>query len=131
MIDPSLVKEIKGAVSVPIIARARVGHFVEAQILQAVGVDYIDESELLALADDQNYINEHNFRIPFVSGSRNLGEALWRIREGAAMIRTQGELSGSENILTVVVVEPRSLVAKGGILAAAEDGSLQRVEFSP
>ncbi|KAK4269400.1 hypothetical protein QN277_022560 [Acacia crassicarpa] len=98
MIDPSLVKEIKRAVSIPIIARARVGHFVEAQILQAVGVDYIDESELLALADDQNYINKHNFRIPFVCGSGNLGEALRRIREGAAMIRTQGELSGSGNI---------------------------------
>ncbi|XP_028771762.1 pyridoxal 5'-phosphate synthase-like subunit PDX1.2 [Neltuma alba] len=102
MIDPSLLKEIKRAVSVPIIARARVGHFVEAQILEAVGVDYVDESELLALADDQNYINKNNFRCPFVCGSRSLGEALRRIREGAAMLRTQGELSGSGNIAETV-----------------------------
>ncbi|KAF7800792.1 pyridoxal 5'-phosphate synthase-like subunit PDX1.2 [Senna tora] len=102
MMDPSLIKEIKRVVSVPVIARARVGHFVEAQILEAVGVDYIDESEELAIADDQNYINKQNFRSPFVCGSRSLGEALRRIREGAAVIRTQGELLGSGSIVETV-----------------------------
>ncbi|XP_054781410.1 pyridoxal 5'-phosphate synthase-like subunit PDX1.2 [Prosopis cineraria] len=102
MIDPFLLKLIKQAVNIPIISRARVGHFVEAQILEAVGVDYIDESELLAVADDQNYINKLNFTCPFVCGSRSLGEALRRIREGAAMIRTQGELIGSGNIAETV-----------------------------
>lgn len=102
MIDPSLIKEIKRVVSVPVIARARVGHFVEAQILEVVGVEYIDESEELAIADDQNHINKQNFRCPFVCGSRSFGEALRRIREGAAMIRTQGELVGSGNIAETV-----------------------------
>ncbi|KAA8541806.1 hypothetical protein F0562_022958 [Nyssa sinensis] len=79
MPDPSLIKEIKRAVSIPVMVKARVGHFVEAQILEAVGVDYIDESELLAVADEDNYINKHNFRAPFVCGCRDLGEALRRI----------------------------------------------------
>lgn len=91
MSDPQLIKEIKQAVTIPVMAKARIGHFVEAQILEAIGVDYIDESEVLTLADDLNHINKHNFRIPFVCGCRNLGEALRRIREGAAMIRTKGE----------------------------------------
>lgn len=99
MADPSLIKEIKRAVSsIPIIAKARVGHFVEAQILESIGADYVDESELLSVADEENFINKHNFRVPFVCGARDLGEALRRIREGAAMIRTQGDLSGSGNI---------------------------------
>ncbi|KAE9621367.1 putative pyridoxal 5'-phosphate synthase (glutamine hydrolyzing) [Lupinus albus] len=102
MPDPSMVKDIKRVVSVPVVARARVGHFVEAQILEAIGVDYIDESEELGVADHRNYINKHNFRTPFVCGSRNLGEALRRIREGAAMIRTQGDLEGSGNIVETV-----------------------------
>ncbi|CAI0423032.1 unnamed protein product [Linum tenue] len=92
MPDPSLVKEIKRAVSVPVLARVRVGHFVEAQILEAIDVDYIDESEVLAPADEDHFINKHNFGVPFVCGCRNLGEALRRVREGAAMIRTQGEI---------------------------------------
>lgn len=102
MADPGLIKEIKRAVSVPVIARSRVGHFVEAQILEAIGVDYIDESEVISLADEQNYINKHNFRTPFICGCQNLGEALRRVREGAAMIRTQGDLVGSGNIAEAV-----------------------------
>ncbi|OMO66739.1 Vitamin B6 biosynthesis protein [Corchorus olitorius] len=102
MPDPSLIKEIKRAVSVPVMARSRVGHFVEAQILERVGVDYIDESEVLAVADEDNFINKHNFGSPFVCGCRNLGEALRRVREGAAMIRTQGDLLGTGNIAETV-----------------------------
>ncbi|XP_040988955.1 pyridoxal 5'-phosphate synthase-like subunit PDX1.2 [Juglans microcarpa x Juglans regia] len=83
-------------------ARARVGHFVEAQILESIGVDYIYESEALAIVDEENFINKHNFRCPFVCGCQNLGEVLRRIREGAAMIRTQGDLSGSGNIAKTV-----------------------------
>ncbi|XP_062089352.1 pyridoxal 5'-phosphate synthase-like subunit PDX1.2 [Humulus lupulus] len=102
MAEPSLLKEIKRAVSIPVMARSRVGHFVEAQILEAIGVDYIDESEALALADEENFINKHNFRTPFLCGCRNLGEALRRVREGAAMVRTQGDLTGSGNISETV-----------------------------
>ncbi|XP_027126383.1 pyridoxal 5'-phosphate synthase-like subunit PDX1.2 [Coffea arabica] len=102
MPDPSLIKEIKGSIAIPIVARARVGHFVEAQILEAVGVDYIDESEVLAIADEDHFINKHNFRAPFVCGCRDLGEALRRVREGAALIRTQGDLRGSGNIVETV-----------------------------
>ncbi|CAA6655154.1 unnamed protein product [Spirodela intermedia] len=85
----------------PVMAKARIGHFVEAQILEAIGVDYVDESEVLTPADDANHINKHNFRIPFVCGCRDLGEALRRIREGAAMIRTKGE-AGTGNIIEAV-----------------------------
>ena len=85
MPDLSLIKEIKCIVPIPIMVRARVGHFVEAQILEAIGADYMDESEAVALADEDNFINKHNFRCPFVSGCENLGEALSRVREGAAM----------------------------------------------
>ncbi|XP_035542626.1 pyridoxal 5'-phosphate synthase-like subunit PDX1.2 [Juglans regia] len=102
MPDPSLIKEIKCTVSIPVMARAHVGHFVEAQILESIRVDYIDESEALALADEENFINKHNFRYPFVCGCQNLGEVLRRIREGAAMIRTQGDLSGFGNIAKTV-----------------------------
>ena len=102
MTDPYLIKEIKRVVSMPVMARARVGHFVEAQILEAVGVDYIDESEVLAVADDQNYINKQNFRCSFVCGSRSLGDALRRVREGATMIRTQGELLNSGDVAETV-----------------------------
>ncbi|KAF2301271.1 hypothetical protein GH714_022277 [Hevea brasiliensis] len=102
MPDPSLIKEIKRAVSIPVMAPARVGHFVEAQILEAVGVDYIDESEILAIADEDNFINKHNFRCPFICGCQNLGEALRRVREGGAMIRIQGEVLGHGNIAETV-----------------------------
>ncbi|CAA0842327.1 Pyridoxal 5-phosphate synthase subunit PDX1.3 [Striga hermonthica] len=101
MSDPQLIKEIKSAVTIPVMAKARIGHFVEAQILEAIGIDYVDESEVLTPADDANHINKHNFRIPFVCGCRNLGEALRRIREGAAMIRTKGE-AGTGNIIEAV-----------------------------
>ncbi|XWS19005.1 hypothetical protein CRYUN_Cryun32bG0093400 [Craigia yunnanensis] len=96
MLDPSLIKQNKCAVSIPVMARSRVGHFVEAQILERVGIDYIDESEVLAIAD------EDNFRCPFVCGCKNLGDALRRVREGAAMIRTQGDLLGTGNIVETV-----------------------------
>jgi len=101
MSDPSMIKEIKKAVTIPVMAKARIGHFVEAQILEAIGVDYIDESEVLTPADDAHHINKHNYRIPFVCGCRNLGEALRRIAEGAAMIRTKGE-AGTGNVVEAV-----------------------------
>jgi pyridoxal 5'-phosphate synthase pdxS subunit len=91
MSDPGLIKEIIQTVTIPVMAKARIGHFVEAQILEAIGVDYVDESEVLTPADEANHINKHEFKVPFVCGCRNLGEALRRIGEGAAMIRTKGE----------------------------------------
>jgi pyridoxal 5'-phosphate synthase pdxS subunit len=91
MSDPDMIEEIKATVSIPVMAKARIGHFVEAQILQAIGVDYIDESEVLTPADYTNHIDKWNFTVPFVCGATNLGEALRRINEGAAMIRSKGE----------------------------------------
>ncbi|KAK9476461.1 SOR/SNZ family-domain-containing protein [Lipomyces japonicus] len=91
MSDPKLIKEIIEAVSIPVMAKVRIGHFVEAQIIEALGVDYVDESEVLTAADQVYHITKHNFKVPFVCGARNLGEALRRISEGAAMIRTKGE----------------------------------------
>jgi len=101
MADPKIIKEIKKAVSIPVMAKARIGHFVEAQILEQLAVDYIDESEVLTPADEENHINKHNFKVPFVCGARNLGEALRRIQEGAAMIRTKGE-AGTGNVVEAV-----------------------------
>lgn len=101
MSDPRLIKEIKKAVSIPVMAKARIGHFVEAQILEALGIDYIDESEVLTPADDNYHIDKHSFKIPFVCGARDLGEALRRIGEGAAMIRTKGE-AGTGNVVEAV-----------------------------
>ena len=101
MSDPSMIEEIKKAVTIPVMAKARIGHFVEAQILQSLGIDYIDESEVLTPADESNHIWKHDFTIPFVCGCRNLGEALRRIGEGAAMIRTKGE-AGTGNIVEAV-----------------------------
>jgi pyridoxal 5'-phosphate synthase pdxS subunit len=91
MSDPDMIVGIVEAVSIPVMAKCRIGHFVEAQILQALGVDFIDESEVLTPADNNYHVNKHDFKVPFVCGSRNLGEALRRIGEGAAMIRTKGE----------------------------------------
>ncbi|KAJ8102137.1 SOR/SNZ family-domain-containing protein [Lipomyces tetrasporus] len=91
MSDPKMIKEIIDAVSIPVMAKCRIGHFVEAQILEALGVDYIDESEVLTPADQVYHITKHHFKVPFVCGARNLGEALRRISEGSAMIRTKGE----------------------------------------
>lgn len=101
MSDPKMIKEIKEAVSIPVMAKVRIGHFVEAQILQQLGIDFIDESEVLTPADDAYHINKHDFKVPFVCGARNLGEALRRIGEGAAMIRTKGE-AGTGNVVEAV-----------------------------
>jgi pyridoxal 5'-phosphate synthase pdxS subunit len=101
MSDPGLIREIMDAVSIPVMAKCRIGHFVEAQILEAIGVDYIDESEVLTPADEHNHINKHDFTVPFVCGCRNLGEALRRIGEGAAMIRTKGE-AGTGDVVEAV-----------------------------
>ncbi|KAG8926997.1 Pyridoxal 5'-phosphate synthase subunit snz1 [Tulasnella sp. 408] len=101
MSDPQMIKEIVDAVTIPVMAKVRIGHFVEAQILQAIGIDYIDESEVLTPADEAHHIVKHNFRVPFVCGATSLGEALRRISEGAAMIRTKGE-AGTGNIVEAV-----------------------------
>ena len=101
MSDPRMIKAIMDAVTIPVMAKCRIGHFVEAQILQAIGVDYVDESEVLTPADEENHVDKHAFKVPFVCGCRNLGEALRRIGEGAAMIRTKGE-AGTGNIVEAV-----------------------------
>jgi len=101
MSDPAMIKHIKESVTIPVMAKARIGHFVEAQILQALEIDYIDESEVLTPADDACHIDKTKFTIPFVCGARNLGEALRRIAEGAAMIRTKGE-AGTGNVVEAV-----------------------------
>ena len=101
MSDPTMIRGIIKAVTIPVMAKARIGHFVEAQTLEALGVDYIDESEVLTPADENNHINKHDFKVPFVCGCRNLGEALRRIGEGAAMIRTKGE-AGTGNVVEAV-----------------------------
>ncbi len=116
MSDPKMIKEIMKAVSIPVMAKVRIGHFVEAQILEALGVDYIDESEVLTPADEKYHVNKLDFKIPFVCGARNLGEALRRIAEGAAMIRTKGE-AGTGNVVEAVrhmrtVVEETTALAK-------------------
>ncbi|OQX93283.1 MAG: pyridoxal 5'-phosphate synthase lyase subunit PdxS [Tenericutes bacterium 4572_104] len=101
MSDPLLIKEIQEAVTIPVMAKVRIGHFVEAQILEALEIDYIDESEVLSPADDIYHINKHEFKVPFVCGAKNLGEALRRIDEGAAMIRTKGE-PGTGDVIQAV-----------------------------
>ncbi len=101
MADPGLIQEIMEAVSIPVMAKCRIGHFVEAQILEALGVDYVDESEVLSPADEMHHIYKHDFKVPFVCGCRNLGEALRRIGEGAAMIRTKGE-AGTGDVVEAV-----------------------------
>jgi pyridoxal 5'-phosphate synthase pdxS subunit len=101
MSDPELILQIMEAVSIPVMAKCRIGHFVEAQILESIGVDYIDESEVLTPADEAHHISKHDFKVPFVCGCRNLGEALRRIGEGAAMIRTKGE-AGTGDVIEAV-----------------------------
>lgn len=101
MSDPKMIKEIQAAVSIPVMAKVRIGHFVEAEILQAIGIDFIDESEVLTYADDKYHIDKSSFNVPFVCGARNLGEALRRIGEGAAMIRTKGE-AGTGDVVQAV-----------------------------
>src|SRR5207249_320662 len=101
MSDVSLIKGIMAAVTIPVMAKARIGHFVEAQVLESLGIDYIDESEVLTPADEENHIDKWQFTVPFVCGARDLGEALRRISEGAAMIRTKGE-AGTGNVVEAV-----------------------------
>ena len=101
MSDPELILKIMDAVSIPVMAKCRIGHFVEAQVLESLGVDFIDESEVLTPADEAHHINKHDFKVPFVCGCRNLGEALRRIGEGAAMIRTKGE-AGTGDVVEAV-----------------------------
>ncbi len=110
MSDPKMIRDIMDAVSIPVMAKVRIGHFAEAQILEALGVDFIDESEVLTPADDTNHIFKHNFRVPFVCGATNIGEALRRIAEGAALIRTKGE-AGTGDVVEGVR-HMRALVAE-------------------
>src|SRR5947207_5152697 len=122
MADPSKIEEIQEAVTIPVMAKARIGHLVEAQVLEALEVDYIDESEVLTPADEANHIDKWRFNVPFVCGATNLGEALRRIAEGAAMIRTKGE-AGTGNVVEAV----RHMRAiKSGIrrLASMDEGEL-------
>src|SRR3954463_15316935 len=101
MANPKVIKEIMRTVDIPVMAKCRIGHFAEAQILQELGVDYIDESEVLTPADEAHHVDKHAFKVPFVCGARDLGEALRRVAEGAAMIRTKGE-AGSGNVVEAV-----------------------------
>ncbi len=101
MSDPKMIKEIQSAVSIPVMAKVRIGHFVEAQVLESLSIDYIDESEVLTPADEDFHIDKHTFKVPFVCGAKNLGEALRRIGEGASMIRTKGE-AGTGNVVEAV-----------------------------
>ncbi|HEX9236982.1 MAG TPA: pyridoxal 5'-phosphate synthase lyase subunit PdxS [Actinomycetota bacterium] len=123
MADPTKVTEIMEAVTIPVMAKARIGHFVEAQILQALGVDYIDESEVLTPADEEHHIDKWRFTVPFVCGARDLGEALRRIAEGAAMIRTKGE-AGTGNVVEAVR-HMRKITGQIRRLAALREDELQ------
>src|SRR5216683_2528566 len=120
MASPKKIREIMATVSIPVMAKCRIGHFAEAQILQALGVDYIDESEVLTPADEAHHIYKFAFKVPFVCGARNLGEALRRIGEGAAMIRTKGE-AGSGNVVEAVR-HMRQIVQEMKILTVLSDG---------
>ncbi len=118
MANPKLIREIMDAVSIPVMAKCRIGHFAEAQVLQELGVDYVDESEVLTPADEANHVDKHAFTVPFVCGARNLGEALRRIAEGAAMIRTKGEAGTGDVVHAVkhmrqIVSEMRALTVMG------------------
>ena len=125
MSDPALIKEIQDAVSIPVMAKCRIGHFVEAQILEQLGVDFIDESEVLTPADGANHIDKHQFKVPFVCGCRDLAEALRRIGEGAALIRTKGE-AGSGNIIEAVR-HMRQVIGEIRRLTALRDDELMTV----
>ncbi|HEY1865984.1 MAG TPA: pyridoxal 5'-phosphate synthase lyase subunit PdxS [Candidatus Acidoferrales bacterium] len=124
MASPRIIREIMETVSIPVMAKARIGHFAEAQVLQALEVDFIDESEVLTPADEENHIWKHDFQVPFVCGARNLGEALRRIAEGAAMIRTKGE-AGSGNIVEAVR-HMRTIVAEMRRLTTLREDELGR-----
>lgn len=120
MSDPELIKGIQAAVTIPVMAKARIGHFVECQVLEALGVDYIDESEVLTPADDTYHVEKSNFGVPFVCGCRNLGEALRRIAEGAAMIRTKGEAGTGDVVEAVKHMRTvnREIARAQGVLAS-------------
>ncbi|HWQ42421.1 MAG TPA: pyridoxal 5'-phosphate synthase lyase subunit PdxS [Desulfosporosinus sp.] len=128
MADPKIIQSIMAVVSIPVMAKARIGHFIEARILEALGADYIDESEVLTPADDSYHIDKHDFKVPFVCGCRNLGEALRRIGEGAAMIRTKGE-PGTGNVVEAVrhmrtvssEIRALTLMPQEELMAAAKD----------
>ena len=122
MADPTKIREIQEAVTIPVMAKARIGHFVEAQVLQALKVDYIDESEVLTQADESHHINKWNFTVPFVCGATNLGEALRRIAEGAAMIRSKGE-AGTGNVVEAVR-HMRSILGEMRRLQAMDEDEL-------
>src|SRR5512143_3557019 len=122
MSDPEMIVKIVAAVTIPVMAKARIGHFAEAQVLEAIGVDYIDESEVLTPADEEHHINKWPFKVPFVCGARNLGEALRRVGEGAAMIRTKGE-AGSGNIVEAVR-HIRAIVSEIRLLATLREDEL-------
>jgi pyridoxal 5'-phosphate synthase pdxS subunit len=122
MSDPRLIKEIQGAVSIPVMAKCRIGHTAEARILEAIGVDFVDESEVLTPADEEHHIDKHAFKVPFVCGCRDLGEALRRIGEGAAMIRTKGE-AGTGNVVEAVR-HMRSVMRDIRMLAAQPEDAL-------
>jgi pyridoxal 5'-phosphate synthase pdxS subunit len=122
MSDPGLIREIMASVSIPVMAKCRIGHFVEAQILEAIGVDYVDESEVLTPADEDHHIHKHAFGVPFVCGCRNLGEALRRIGEGAAMIRTKGE-AGTGDVVEAVR-HARTVLGEIRLLQAKPDEEL-------
>ncbi len=123
MSDPQKILEIMGAVTIPVMAKARIGHFVEAQVLEALGVDYVDESEVLTPADEQFHIEKHAFKVPFVCGARDLGEALRRVNEGAAMIRSKGE-AGTGNIVEAVR-HLRAITSSIKALADLDDAALE------
>lgn len=122
MSDPKMIQEIMGAVTIPVMAKCRIGHFAEAQILESLGVDYIDESEVLTPADNKFHVIKNNFKVPFVCGATNLGEALRRINEGAAMIRTKGE-AGTGNIIEAV----RHIRTINEEIAALKHGNIKRI----
>ncbi|KAJ5134103.1 hypothetical protein N7448_000876 [Penicillium atrosanguineum] len=132
MSDPSMIKEIMEAVTIPVMAKARIGHFVECQILEAIGVDYIDESEVLTPADDVYHVTKSTFKVPFVCGCRNLGEALRRISEGAAMIRTKGE-AGTGDVVEAVkhMRTVNAQIARArGILQSSQDSEPELRAFA-
>src|SRR5437879_6774974 len=124
MASPRIIRQIMDTVSIPVMAKARIGHFAEAQVLEALEVDFIDESEVLTPADEENHIWKHDYRVPFVCGARNLGEALRRIAEGAAMIRTQGE-AGSGNVVEAVR-HMRAIVSQMKKVTTMSDDELMR-----
>ena len=123
MSDPKMIEEIKAAVSIPVMAKVRIGHFAEAQILEEIGIDFIDESEVLTPADPEAHVEKHKFKTPFVCGACNLGEALRRINEGAAMIRTKGE-AGTGNIIEAVR-HMKKITAELSALQSADDSQLK------